>query len=48
MDTDKHGYLSTNFANFRELFPMNFNSRKFAQFVNPFVFHPFPSVPIRG
>jgi hypothetical protein len=41
MDTDGHGFLSANFANYRELFPMNYNSWKFAQFADSFVFHPW-------
>lgn len=41
MATDGHGYLSANFADFRELLPMNFHSRKFAQFADSFVFHPW-------
>ena len=44
INTDKHGYLSANFADFRELLPMNLISRKFAQFADPFVFHPCSSV----
>ncbi len=48
LDTDRHGFSSANFANFREFKSAENNSRQFAKFAELFFIYPCPSVSIRG